>query len=625
MKKFLLLLILPTLAFAFDTFESERYLYAYMRFTKEVKRMSSNIPLNQNDPKILQDLKFELKSCGISSTVNSCLDSKFKSVKALESFNNEKLEGTRYLIKAFSKDLMDQSFVIQVMTIHAEFEQVQVDRVEFFKEAIPLNEGGFITFFEKYSKNEVTKLFETNEFYPHDVTRYLEVAHNGTNPLELFHSITLAKSLDLENIHTEEINNILRDKIEIILNTKAPLYQIEFLKLFEPLEDLKKELAQKFFLSPDQDAKGKSAIVLANLGVNDPKVKEAIVNIIKTSINYHDQLGALDGMFKIKNTVDDDIVILSSIKSGNAEVSKKAYDLSLQLQFTKDHLNYLSVELNNPSPDYRVFMLDFLSKINTPESTKIILTKLDDSTEPVTKKAFSILKDRNLDASDFSSVKKFLKTLKDFTKFYCLQILDKDKSEEISFLIIDHLTDLFPKVEELSVQLLIGREITPKVKKTLWKMVGKKKTKIYSLRILAKLDTAEVTALLINELQEVELDDLLGLFEVIKKRTLDSSNYEAIKALYRNKESRVRTFAIKLLTKFPDKATLEFLKKVEGSEQDKVTKATIETLIKYLDNLLNPKPPVEPTAPPTVEPSVVPTIQPTVEPTVQPPVVQPAT
>ena len=60
-------------------------------------------------------------------------------------------------------------------------------------------------------------------------------------------------------------------------------------------------------------------------------------------------------------------------------------------------------------------------------------------------------------------------------------------------------------------------------------------------------------------------------------------------------ESIVRTFTIKLLTKFPDKATLEFLKGIEGSEQDKGTKTTIETLIKYLDNLLNPKPPVEPT------------------------------
>ncbi len=500
MKNLFLLLILPTMAFAFDTFESERYLYAYMRFTKEVKRMSSNIPLNQNDPKILQDLKFELKSCGISSTVNSCLDSKFKSVKALETFTKEDLEGTRFLVKAFTKDLMDQSLIIQIMTIHAEFEEVQVDRVEFFKETIPLNGGGFRTFFEKYLKNEAVKLFESTEFYPHDITRYLEVAQNSQNPLEIFHSITMAQGLDLEKTHFEEINNILRDKFEIILNTKSSLYQIEFLNLFEPLEDLKKNLAEKFFQSTDLASKEKSALVLANLGLNDPKVKETIVSIIKSSINYHDQLKALDGLFKIKSSLEDDILILASIKNGNAEVSKKAYDLSLQLSFTKDHINYLSGELSNPNPDYRIFMLDFLAKVNSPESTKIILEKLNDDTEPVTKKAFSILKDRSLDASDFNKVKKFLKTLKDFTKFYCLQILDRDKSEEISFVLIDHLTDLFPKIEELSVQLLTGREITPKIKDTLWKMVRKKKTKIYSLRILAKLETPEITALLINEL-----------------------------------------------------------------------------------------------------------------------------
>ncbi len=66
------------------------------------------------------------------------------------------------------------------------------------------------------------------------------------------------------------------------------------------------------------------------------------------------------------------------------------------------------------------------------------------------------------------------------------------------------------------------------------------------------------------------------------------------------------------MTKFPNKATLDFLNRSLSLEQDKVTKATIETLIKYLDNLLNPKPPV-------VEPTVVePTVQPPVEPTTQP-------
>ena len=300
MKKIILFLILPGLAFAFDTFESERYLYAYMRFTKEVKRMSSDIPLSQNDPKVLQDLKFELKSCGISSTVNSCLDSKFKSVKALESFTDEKLEGTRFLVKGFSKDLMDQAFIVQVMTIHAEFEQVQVDRVEFFKESVPLTDDGFKTFFAKYLKNEASKLFETTQFFAHDANKYLEIANTEENPLEIFHSITLAKSLDAENIHSDEIRNILTDKLPIILETKSPLYQIEFLTLFDGLEDLKKELAQNFFQSPDKDTKEKSAIVLANFGVDDSNVKETIFSIIKLSVNYHDQLGALEGLLKQK-------------------------------------------------------------------------------------------------------------------------------------------------------------------------------------------------------------------------------------------------------------------------------------------------------------------------------------
>jgi hypothetical protein len=626
MKKILLLLILPTLAFAFDTFESERYLYAYMRFTKEVKRMSSNIPLNENDPRFLQDLKFELKSCGISSSIDSCLDSKFKSVKALESFHNENQEGVRYLIKGFSQD---QANIFQVMTIHAEFEQVQVDRVEFFKDLLPLNNEGFRTFFGKYLKNEGTKLFETNEFFSNDVIHYLEAAHNSENPLEIFHSITLARSLDPEKIHLEEINNLLKEKIEIILNTKSPLYQIEFLKLFEMQDDLKKELAQKYFQATDKSAKEKSAIVLANLGVNDPKVKETVASIIKSSVNYHDQLSALEGMFKIKTTLDDDILILASIKNGNAEVSKKAYGLSLQLNFTKDHLSYLSRELSNPIPEYRIFILEFLSKINAVESTKIILEKLTDDSEPVTKKAFSILKDRNLDASDFQRVKKFLKTIKDFTKFYCLQLLDKDKSEEISFLMIDHLTDLFPKVEELSVQLLMGREITPSLQKELKKLVKKKKTKIYALRVLSKIETAEITSLLLGQLTEVELDDVNGLYETIKKRNLDTSNYEFIKATFRNKEYRIRMVTVKLLAKFPEKATLDFLKNALPSESERAVKQTMEALIKYLDDKLFPKPPVEPTVvqPPTepsvpVEPSVV---QPTIEPTipVEPTIVQP--
>jgi HEAT repeat protein len=613
MKKLLLLLILPSMAFAFDTFESERYLYAYMRFTKEVKRMSSNIPLNEHDPKILQELKFELKSCGISSTVDSCLDSKFKSVKALESFNNENLEGTRFLVKAFTKDLMNQSLIIQVMTIHAEFEQVQVDRVEFFKESIPLDGGGFRTFFEKYLKNEAIKLFETSEFFPHEITKYLQLGQESQNPLEIFHSINLVKALDLEKTHTEEIHNILKDKFEIILKTQSPLYQIEFLNLFETQEDLRKELAQRFFKSSDPAAKGKAAIVLANLGVNDLKVKEAISSIIKTSVNYHDQLDALNGLFKIKDTLDDDILILSTIKSGNPDVSKKAYELSLQLKFTQDHIKYLAAELANPSPEYRVYMLDFLSKIDSPESTKIILEKLDDMAEPVTQKAFKILKDRKLDSADFHKVKKYLKTLKDFTKFYCLQLLDLDKSEEISFIMIDHLTDLFPKVEELSVQLLMGREITPKMEKELKKLVNKKKAKVYALKILSKLETPEITSLLLGQLTEVEENDINGLYEIIKKRNLDASKYEPIKALFRSKESRVRTAAVKLLAKFPDNATLDFLKNALPSEPERAVKQTMETLIKYMEDKLFPKPPVEPTAEPSVPPTVV-----------EPTVVQPA-
>ncbi len=632
MNKFLLLLVLPSMAFAFDTFESERYLYAYMRFTKEVKRMSSNIPLNQNDPKILQDLKFELKSCGISSTVNSCLDSKFKSVKALETFNNGKIEGTRFLVKAFTKDLMDQSLIIQVMTIHAEFEQVQVDRVEFFKESIPLNGGGFRTFFEKYLKNESTKLFETTEFFSHEITRYLQAAQEGQNPLEIFHSITLAKSLDGEKIHAEEISNILKDKFEIILNTQSPLYQIEFLNLFGAQDDLRKELAYRFFQSSDAAAKGKAAMVLANLGVNDPPVKEAMTNIIRTSVNYHDQLEALNGLFKIKDTLEHDILILSMIKSGNPDVSKKAFELSLQLKFTQDHIKYLASELTNPSPEYRVFMLEFLSKIDSPESTKIILEKLDDVNEPVTKKAFTILKGRKLESSDFNKVKKFLRTLKDFTKFYCLQLLDMDKSEDISFIMIDHLTDLFPKVEELSVQLLMGRELTPKMQKELKKLVNKKKAKIYALRVLSKLESPEITSLLIGQLGEVELDDVNGLYEVIKKRNLDNSNYGSIKAAFGSKEPRVRTVAVKLLAKFPDKSTLDFLKSSLELESERAVKQTIETLIKFIEDKLFPKPPVEPTVQPpveptdqppvepTVQPPVEPTFQPSVEPTVQPPV-----
>ncbi|MFI5391013.1 MAG: hypothetical protein ACHQYQ_06595 [Bacteriovoracales bacterium] len=600
MKKLLLLLILPSMAFAFDTFESERYLYAYMRFTKEVKRMSSNIPLNEHDPKILQDLKFELKSCGISSTVDSCLDSKFKSVKALESFNNENLEGTRFLVKAFTKDLMNQSLIIQVMTIHAEFEQVRVDRVEFFKESIPLDGGGFRTFFEKYLKNEAIKLFETSEFFPHEITKYLQLGQESKNPLEIFHSITLAKALDVEKIHAEEINNILKDKFEVILNTQSPLYQIEFLNLFETQEDLRKELAQRFFKSSDSAAKGKAAMVLADLGVNDPKVKEAISSIIKTSVNYHDQLDALNGLFKIKDTLEDDILILSTIKNGNPDVSKKAYELSLQLKFTQDHIKYLAAELANPNPEYRVYMLDFLSKVDSPESTKIILEKLDDTAEPVTQKAFKILKDRKLDSADFHKVKKFLKTLKDFTKFYCLQLLDLDKSEEISFIMIDHLTDLFPKVEELSVQLLMGREITPKMEKELKKLVNKKKAKVYALKILSKLETPEIASLLLGQLTEVEENDINGLYEIIKKRNLDASNYESIKALFRNKESRVRAVAVKLLAKYPDNATLDFLKNALTSESERAVKQTIETLIKYLEDKLFPKPPVEPTVQPTV-------------------------
>jgi hypothetical protein len=86
---------------------------------------------------------------------------------------------------------------------------------------------------------------------------------------------------------------------------------------------------------------------------------------------------------------------------------------------------------------------------------------------------------------------------------------------------------------------------------------------------------------------------------------------------------------LKLLAKFPEKATLDFLKNALPSESERAVKQTMEALIKYLDDKLFPKPPVEPTVvqPPTepsvpVEPSVV---QPTIEPTipVEPTIVQP--
>ena len=43
-----------------------------------------------------------------------------------------------------------------------------------------------------------------------------------------------------------------------------------------------------------------------------------------------------------------------------------------------------------------------------------------------------------------------------------------------------------------------------------------------------------------------------------------------------------------------------------ASEQEKAVKATIETLIKFIDDKLNPKAPVAPTVTPTVETNVQP-------------------
>ncbi len=617
MKKLFILFLLPSLTFAFDTFESERYLYAYLKFNKEIKRISSEIPLDQNDPQIIQDLKFELKSCGITSSNNSCLDSKFKAVNALESFSDDNQEGLRFLVKGYTQGFSDKSIVIQVMTIHSELEQIILDRVEFFNESILLTNEGFKEFFQKYLGNELKKIFETNKFYSHEISNYLEIAKKSENSFEIFHSIAIAKSLDGEKIHEEEINNILKDKFDAILNTNSPLYQVEFLNLFTDLNDLKRNLAERFFRSNDSNVKGKSAIVLANLSVNEPQIKQTVISIVKTGINYHDQLGALEGLYKIRNNIDDDILILQSIKNGNQEVSKKAYELSNTLTFTKDHLSYLTGELKNPIPDYRIIILDFLSKINSPETTKIILESLNDITEPVTKKAFLILKERTLDPQDFLRIKKIIKTLKDFTKFYGLQLLDRDKSEEISDLFLDHLTDISPKVEELAVHLIQGREITPGLKKKLWKLVKKKKTKIYSLNILSKLETPDITSLFINELTEVELEDLNGLYELIKKRNLDSTFLEKIKLIYKNKEPRIRIIGIKLLAKYPEMQTLDFLNKILPLESEKSVKNTIETLIKFLSDLLIPKPVPnpEPQPPTPVDPN--PVTQPTT--TVDPP------
>ena len=132
MKKIALsLLLLANSAWSYDSFESEKHLYAFHAFTKEIKRFFIQFPETTNDSGILNALKFDLYKCGVSSTLETCLDSDLKSVKSLKTFKKDEEEGIRYLLKGITKKLYENFNMVQVMTIHYEGDIV-VDKVEFF-------------------------------------------------------------------------------------------------------------------------------------------------------------------------------------------------------------------------------------------------------------------------------------------------------------------------------------------------------------------------------------------------------------------------------------------------------------------------------------------------------------
>jgi len=587
MKKLALsFLILVNSAWSYDSFESEKHLYAFHAFTKEVNRFFIQFPNTETESAILKELKYDLYKCGISSTVETCLDSDLKSFKSLKTFKKEDEEGVRYLLKGITKKLYDYFNIIQIMAIHYEAGDIIVDSVEYFKLNEAFTENDFSTIFDLYSAGALTPVMSFDEFLTKDPNDYLLEAEISITPEKILHFLKYALKLNDSEELKEKVTNILKEKLDLIKDLKNSFYQEEYLAFLEELNILNDDIALAYLNSSDEEVKMRAAIVLSMRGKKEPaSIQDLVVKGLKFH-DYKDQLRALDGIYKIRENLTDDILLMDMMLDGNAEVSEKAYHLSLALELNDDHLGHIKSLLETKYPSFRTSLLNLVNKIDTKAGRAILIDFLVDNSEEVIKVAFRHLKTKELSKDEKNSLYEFLKNIRPHTKFYVLQLINMDKSDKATEAIIWLLKDLNPKVKELASVLLDKRENLPKFKELLKEMVGKKRSRILAIKLLNRFEEAAITNLFISNLRNLKDDDQSELFRIIKARKFTGEEFKTLTKSYRTLKDKVREYVIKLFTLIPEQRSLDFLNKVRRFERNKDIKKAIQTLIDHLKEKL---------------------------------------
>jgi hypothetical protein len=579
------LLLLANSAWGYDSFESEKHLYAFHAFTKEIKRFFIQFSETTDESGIISSIKFDLYKCGISSTLETCLDSELKSIKSLKTFKKEEEQGIRYLIKGITKKLYDNFNIVQIMTIHYEGDIV-VDKVEFFRLNESYTKADFQSIFDLYITGSLTPVMAFDEFLTKDPSDYLIEAEVSQTPEKILHFLKFALNLDDSEEFKEKVTEVLKQKLEFIKELKNPLYQEEFLIFLEELNILSDEIALTYLASTEEIVKMKAAVVLSMREIKEPATIHPLV--IK-ALKFHDykvQLRALDGIFKIKETLQDDIQIMNMMMDGHSEVSEKAYHLSLALDLSNDHIPHLKALLEIENPNFMLLLLNIVNKIDTDTAKSILIDYLDDNTEEVVKTVFKHIKTKELNVGQKDAIYEHLKDIRPHTKFYVLQLIGQYKTDRATRAMISLLTDINPKVKELASVLLDKRENLERFKGDLKDLVGKKRSRLLAIKLLNRYEEADITNLFIQNLKHVKKDEREGLFGIIKSRKFTGNEFKTLTRAYRTIRADVRGHIIKLFTLIPEKRSLDFLNKVRKVERNEDVKKDIDILKKHLETTL---------------------------------------
>lgn len=496
------------------------------------------------------ELAAEMNSCGFNHFGPGCL---------------AKVSYARSQVTSLAENLYASEFTyddkVMTMILHTEpgpgpLKIVAVD-------VLLGNDKGLKLFTIKVAANRDEQL-RKNLATPTDLRMLYHAANEAPDPQQVSAAYTQNKSLIIQSkdvAYQQQILPSLRGKVanEVVL-----------------------EISEGLLVSSSENVRQLAAINVLNVQPTRADLKPLVLAATKSPV-WSIRLAAAETLAKIPLNTGETNSLIGMIGDNDSDVAAAARKGIAGVKIGPENLGAAQALSTESGYLTRIAAVGILGRIGTPDATRTVIKKLDDSDSDVFQAAKTTLVKLPLDASYVSDLKSVLKSGKYLTRIATIQALGRIEDESSTLMLIE----AFRGENDGDVQQAIGRELDKRAMSAaaIDTLIGNYMHPNYTVRLqitklLAKSQNPRADlALVQHQLHEKDTDVQQAIAKALLAHTLSEALVPNLERVFTSPSYTVRMTTAQLLGKIKTTEAKAALERQLAKETDNDVQRAIRSAL----------------------------------------------